>query len=543
MTTFLIDNPLFLLFLVAAIGYLVGRIRIGSFSLGVSAVLFVGLAFGALDPGIGMPEIVYQFGLILFVYTVGLAGGPGFVAAMRRDGLRENLFVVAMLTGAAGLVVVAHHLLDLRPGLSAGLYAGSLTNTPALATVLESVTTSTPAAELDAALADPVVGYSVAYPIGVLGVILAIAFVTRRWDAHSPQQRHELQELGVMAEEIQDVTITVTRDLGQLPVAELSDRLHGVLLARQRRERHQWLVRGHDVLAPGDQVSVVGPPQAVAEAVALLGEVSQDQLMQRDSELDYRRIFVSNPEAVGLPISELDLAGRFNATVTRVRHGDMDRLARGDMKLELGDRVRVVAPRDRMGEVSRWFGDSTKALSEIDIGVFGLGIALGLLLGSVPIPLPGGASFSLGLAGGPLVVGLVLGALRRTGPIVWQLPYNANLTLRQTGLILFLAGVGTSSGYGFVTTVGDGGLPVFAAGAVITFATALATLMVGRHLLHIPVDVLTGMVSGVHTGPAGLAFANDLADNEAPDLGYATVFPVATITKILLAQLLLVTLS
>jgi putative transport protein len=539
MTAFLVETPLFVLFLVAAIGFLVGRIHVRGFSLGVSAVLFVGLAVGALDPAIGLPAIIYEFGLIVFVYTVGLAGGPGFVAALRRDGVRENALVVGVLALAAMLVVLADRLLDLTAPQAAGLFSGSLTNTPALATILESLTGG---AE-DAVVAEPVVAYSLAYPVGVLGVIVAISVLTRRWGTDGDEQR-ELQRLGVSAEELVDVTVEVTRDLGDRDVADLSttDPLDRVMLARHQRGGRQWLVRGDDVLRPGDRVSVVGPPAAVRAAVDLLGEPRDEPLMQH-GDLDYRRIFVSTPETVGRTVAELDLPGRFDATVTRVRHGDMDRLAMPDMVLEPGDRVRVVAPRGRMADVTRYFGDSWKALSEIDVGVFGLGIALGLLVGSVPVPLPGGTTFSLGLAGGPLVVGLAVGALGRTGPIVWQLPYNANLTLRQVGVILFLAGVGTRSGHGFVTTVGDGGLPLFAAGAAVTCVTATAALLLGHHVLHVPVSVLTGIVAGVHTQPAVLAFANDRAGNEAPDLGYATVFPVATIAKILLAQLLLTVLS
>lgn len=536
MIDFLVENPLFVLFLVAGLGFLVGRIHLGGFSLGVSAVLFVGLAVGALDPDIGLPAIIFEFGLIVFVYTVGLAGGPGFVAALRRDGLRENGLVVGVLAMAAGLVVVADRVLGLDAAQAAGLFSGSLTNTPALATVLESLT----AAGNDAQLAEPVVAYSLAYPIGVLGVIVAITVLTKGWGADDDAQQQELQRLGVAAEEIIDVTVEVTHDMGDQDVEELSSGgpLDHVMLARQQRGGHQWLVRGDDVLEPGDRVSVVGPPTAVHAVVALLGEPSDEPLMQH-TDLDYRRIFVSTPETVGRTVQALDLPARFDATITRVRHGDMDRLAMPDMVLEPGDRVRVVAPRARMDEVTRFFGDSWKALSEIDVGVFGLGIVLGLLVGSIPMPLPGGSTFSLGLAGGPLVVGLVLGALGRTGPIVWQLPYNANLTLRQVGVILFLAGVGTRSGYGFVTTVADGGFPIFVAGAVVTCVTATVTLLLGHHLLRIPVSILTGIVSGVHTQPAVLAFANDRAGNEAPDLGYATVFPVSTITKILLAQVLL----
>jgi putative transport protein len=312
-----------------------------------------------------------------------------------------------------------------------------------------------------------------------------------------------------------------------------------VLFGRLGRDGHQSVVDGRTTLMPGDLVSVIGPAEEVARAVDYLGEVSEEKLMMDREELDFRRVFVSSPETVGRRIVDLRLAERFGGVVTRVRRGDVDLLADPDMKLQPGDRVRVVAPRGNMDRVTGFFGDSYKTLSEIDVGVFGLGIAFGLLIGLVPIPLPGGTTFELGLAGGPLLVGLVLGALVRTGPIVWQLPYNANLTLRQVGVILFLAGVGTRSGHGFAGTFGDGGLTIFVSGAIITAVVAVAMLMIGHKLLKIPMSVLTGMLAGMQTQPAVLAFAGEQARTELPSLGYATVYPVATISKILIAQLLI----
>jgi putative transport protein len=198
-----------------------------------------------------------------------------------------------------------------------------------------------------------------------------------------------------------------------------------------------------------------------------------------------------------------------------------------------------VAPAERIKDVSAFFGDSMKALSEIDVGVFALGVALGVLLGMVPLPLPGAMSFKLGLAGGPLIAGLVLGALGRSGPVVWHMPYNANLTLRQFGLILFLAGVGTRSGGAFVDTLASGGgLRLFAAGLVLTVVVASVALLVGHKLLKVPMGLMIGIVSGLHTQPAILAFSSERAENELPNVGYATVYPMATVTKIVAAQMI-----
>jgi putative transport protein len=213
---------------------------------------------------------------------------------------------------------------------------------------------------------------------------------------------------------------------------------------------------------------------------------------------------------------------------------------RGETVLELGDRVRVLTQREAMPAVSAFLGDSYRALSEIDLLSFGLGLALGLLIGVVPIPLPGGLTFNLGLAGGPLLVALVLGALQRTGPLVWSLPYSANLTLRQLGLVLFLAAVGTRAGYAFFTTITQGlGLAIFVAGALVTTLTAWMTLWVGYRVLKIPMGQLAGMLAGLQTQPAVLGFALESSGNDLPNVGYATVYPIATIGKIVLAQLLL----
>ncbi len=299
-------------------------------------------------------------------------------------------------------------------------------------------------------------------------------------------------------------------------------------------------MHGDTLLHPGDEVTIVGAPEDLETALAQIGERSTSHLEFDRSRLDFRRIFVSNADAAGKPLRELRLLERYGSLITRVRRGDTDLLPTGGMRLELGDRVRVITRRDRLDEVSAFFGDSYRALSEIDIMTFGLGIALGLLVGLVPIPLPGGLTFKLGFAGGPLLVALVLSALQRTGPVVWQLPYSANLTLRQIGLILFLAGIGTRSGYAFASTLaGGGGLGMFLSGTAITCLSALLTLTVGYKLLRIPMSLLIGMLSGQQTQPAVLGFAGEQTGNDLPNIGYATVFPLATIVKILLAQVLL----
>lgn len=532
------QSPLLLLFLVAATGYLLGRARVLGVSLGVAGVLFAGLAFGALDPDLEVPEVVGQLGLVLFVYTVGLSNGPGFFRSLRRRGLAENGVALAVLVLAAVAAAILGRLLGFSGARTAGLFAGALTNTPALAAVLDAT-----ASVQGAARAEPTVAYSIAYPFGVVGSIAALALAGRFMpdapEGAAPKSAPS-EEGGAPPEPLTGATVRL-RVEGERTARELHRDLGlRVVFSRMKRGAAQSLVDDDTVLRAGDLVHVVGTEKSVDAAVAALGARGEEQLDLDRGALDFRRIFVSQPALTARPLRELDLPHTLGATLTRVRRGDVDLLPDGSTELELGDRVRVVAPRARMQEIARALGDSYRALAEVDVITFSLGVVLGLLLGAVPLPMPTGGHFHLGLAGGPLLVGLVLGRRGRTGPLLWTLPYSANLTLRQLGLLLFLASVGTRSGYSFVTTLrSEGGLLLFAAGACVTALASLATLVIGRKVLRLPLAVLSGLVAGVHTQPATLAFASERARSDGPNLGYTAVFPVATVAKIVLAQLLL----
>jgi putative transport protein len=542
MLNLLIEEPLLLLFLVTSIGYAIGRIKIKGSSLGVAAVLFVGLFFGALSPEIALPAVVFELGLVIFVYTIGLSSGAGFFASFNRRGLRDNLFVLVMLSLAGIMTVTAHFLLDLKSTVTAGMFAGSLTNTPALAGLLDTIRNYAPADQLDAMLAEPVVGYSVAYPMGVLGMLIAVAVMQRVWKIDYAEDVKRLRNLNLVEKEIYNRTVCVTNPVAVgIPIHELEQRASlTILFGRIKRGDSVHLVDGQTVFQVGDLVSIIGTPEDVDYAVGQLGELTDEHLELDRSQYDFRRVFVSNPQIAGLTLASLRLPQEYDAVVTRVRRGDVDLLAEADTVLELGDRVRVVTRRENMPALSTLFGDSYKALSEVNLLSFGIGLSLGLLVGLIPIPLPGGITFKLGLAGGPLIVGLVLGALRRTGPLVWVLPYSANLTLRQMGLILLLAGIGVRSGYTFVSTFQQsGGASIFVAGAIITLTIAFLTLIIGYKVLKIPYSMLIGMLSGMQTQPAVLGFSTEQSKNEVPNIGYALVFPIATITKILFAQLLL----
>ncbi|HEX2914436.1 MAG TPA: aspartate:alanine exchanger family transporter [Chloroflexia bacterium] len=542
MLQLLVDNPLLLLFTVAAIGYPLGQIKVGGTSLGVAAVLFVGLAIGALDPNLKLPEIIYTLGLVLFVYTIGLSSGPGFFSSFRRKGLRDNLLVMVILILAAVMVVVAYNLLKLKPAMSVGLFTGSVTNTAALASVLEVIKGLPNQPNLNQLLTEPVVGYSIAYPMGVVGMIITIYFFQRFWKIDYAAEAQKAEEPGATSRKITNRTIEVTKESGTRQSVHnmVHENKWEVVFGRILRNGQFSLVENNSRLALGDLVTVVGPEEEIERVTAYLGEPSEAHLELDRTQLDFRRMFISNPKIAGFRLRDLNLPQQYGAIITRVRRGDIEFVPNGDTVLELGDRVRVLTYPDNMEALGRFLGDSYRALSEINILSFSLGLAAGLLIGVVPLPLPGGITIKLGLAGGPLIVALILGTLERTGPIVWNLPYSANLTLRQFGLILFLAGVGTRAGYPFVTTFTQGGgILIFLAGAVITFVVSFIMIFIGYRVLKIPMGKLIGMMAGMQTQPAVLGFALEQTKNELPNIGYATVYPIATISKIVLAQLLI----
>lgn len=546
MTQLFVEEPLLLLFFVSALGYGIGRIKIKGASLGVAAVLFVGLAFGALSPDIKVPPVIFELGLIIFVYSVGLSSGPGFFASLNRQGLRDNLLVIAVLVLAGLIAAAAQVVLSIPSTVTSGLYAGSLTNTPALGNLITVIGNTAPPELRETMANEPVIGYSVAYPVGVLGVILLILLMRRvfRVDYQADVQR--LKGVYLVEQELYNQTARVVRPEATWATMEQLARAYewNVVFGRVQRGDQLFLATGDTQLEIGDLLSIVGAPEDVRSVTAQLGEPTDEHLEFDRSIYDFRRVFLSNPDLAGKRLAELQLAERHGAIVTRVRRGDVDLLASGTTVLELGDRVRVLARRQEMQEVSKLFGDSYKALSEINLLSLGLGLALGLLVGLITIPLPGGTSFRVGNAIGPLLVGLILGYVRRTGPVVWTLPYSANLTLRQIGLILLLASIGLRSGYTFFTTLGGGnGLLLFAAGTIITCATSFLVLVIGYRFFKIPFTLLIGMVAGVHTQPAVLGFSLEQSDSELPNSGYALTFPMATVTKIVVAQLLLVLLA
>ncbi len=534
----LAESPLLLLFTVIAIGYGLGEIQIKGFKLGVAAVLFVGLGFGAVSPDLSVPQFIIFLGLSIFVYTIGLSSAPAFFASFRRHGFKDVYFALftVLLSGllAYGLGI----WLGFDAALTGGLYAGASTNTPALAGLLDAIQKGEAAGAVGGMSEQAVVGYSLAYPMGVLGVMLAVFVLQRAFRISYNEEALALANDYPLGATLTSRTFHVEH--ADLVGKSLRDfrRNHrlNVAFGRMQHDGVTHLTNWDTVPEVGDRIVLVGTEEAIDQAGKSVGAPAAEQLTHDRSVFDVRRMFISNDEIAGKTIASLNLGEQFNLLITRVQRGDMDLLATGNTTLELGDRVLMVAHREDLPALDKVFGNSYEALSKVNLLSFGLGIALGLLLGMIDITLPGGYNFSLGFAGGPLIIALILGQLRRTGPIVWSLPYGANLTLRQLGLIFLLAGIGIRSGQTFYRTIQtDLGYQLFAAGGLIAIVSTIATLIVGYKVLRIPFSFLGGMVG---SQPAVLDFAIEQAGNKYPTIGYTRLLPLVLIGKILAVQIL-----
>jgi putative transport protein len=542
MLQLLSKSSLLLLFLVLAVGAPLGKIKIAGVNLGIASILFTGLAFGALAPNIKLPAIVYEIGLVLFIYCIGVSSGEQFFGNLKKKGWKDNVLTFGAVILVFLMVVLIGTLSSIKSSYLAGIFAGSLTNTPSLAASLEFIKASAPVALIESALAEPVVAYSVCYPMGVIGMILAIILFQKIFKT-SLLANAQLTD----AEKLTNATVVVSNDkvigstITELKIA------YGltVVFGRIKRGAISFLALDSMSLERGDLMTIVGKPPQIEKALSLLGTRSENNLEMDHQQLDVRRIFVSNLDLVGQSLMDLNLPHTMGIIITRIRRGDSDILPNAETTLQFGDRVRVLTGRSELVSASKFFGDSYAAQSEIDILTLGLGVAAGFFLGMIPIPLPGGIILKLGIAGGPLIVALLLGSVNRIGKLVFVMPYSANNTIRQLGLVLFLAGVGTRSGYAFRETMtqSDQGINFFLIGAAITIAIGFLFLYVGHRFLRIPFPRLAGMLAGFQTQPAVLAFVNEQAKSEQPNIGYSSVFPIATLTKIIFVQILLTLLA
>ena len=512
------SQPILTAFLAIGLGYLVGQISIGGFSLGVGAVLFVGLAIGAFAPKAQIIGPIGLTGLIMFLYGIGILYGRQFFEGMVGVGQKYNL--LALVACLAGLAVALGlgHIFGIKIGHTLGIYAGSMTSTATLQAALDVVKSK-----------DPSIGYSIAYPFGVIGPILCIYFMTRIVKPKFPAkaQRFHMGEISIGE-------MHAGKNLGELAAGALSD----VQVTMVRKDGRNFVPTADTVLSAGDAILVVAErEEAIAVAAATLGKLAAGRLASDRADLDYIRVFVGKAAVVGIPLASLPMPAGYPAHLLHVRRYDADLVPTPDLMLEFGDRVGVLTPPERKEEIRRHFGDSIKAAAEFSYVSLGVGMVLGVLLGLIPIPIPGVGVVTLGIGGGPLIVALIFGKLRRTGPMLWTMPLPANIVLRNFGLAIFLATVGVNAGQPFVRTVAESGFTMLFIGVAVLFTTVFIVLLVGHYVLKIPYDDLVGVASGATGNPAILVYSTKMAPTERPDIGYAMIFPSMTLVKVIAAQI------
>lgn len=523
----LAHSALLRLFLVIAIGYLLGEVRLpGKFRFGIAAVLFVGLGFGALDKGFSVSEEISTVGLVLFVYCVGLEVAPGFFRTFRKEGLFALASTLIALGAAAGLTWLAITVFQKPATLMWGAFCGTLTNTPALASVTETLLrTNAAPSDINAV----VVGYGITYPFALVTLLLLMHLALSH---RKPEPKTEAGS----GSWIPPMVIQVENDGAWTPA--LIARETGTILTRiYAADGTHRLLEEEDAIPPNAKVIAIGSRENVAHAAQILGSLLPESPDMNGFEV--HRYFLSNPAVAGRRLGDLALK-KIGAVISRIRRGDVDLPVTPNTVLLLGDRVRVVSYSDTESKVRKLFGNSLHLLGETGYLTFSIGIVMGLLLGMIPIHLPGvSVPLKLGAAGGPLIMALILGSFGRTGNFVWNLPYAANQTLKQFGLLLFLAAVGLKAGGSLISALeSDGGfLVIFAIVTVLT--THLLFWLMLRLRGATDAVVYCGQSSGLQTQPAALAFTSNHSPGLTVTTAYATVFPIAIIAKILIVQLLM----
>jgi len=512
-------QPILAVFLAIGVGYLVGQINLGGFSLGVGAVLFVGLAIGAFAPKASITGPIGLTGLVMFLYGIGILYGRQFFEGMSgAAGIKFNLLALVGVVASLIVALALGQAYGIKIGHTLGIYAGSMTSTATLQAALDVIGNK-----------DPSIGYSIAYPFGVIGPILCIYFMTRQVKPTFPAKVSQF----AMGE------LTLASHYAGRRLEDISSELpDGVQVTMVRKAQQNVVPAADMVLEAGDGLMLVGESKAaIDEAAARLGKLEPGRIVKDRSALDYIRVFVGKANVVGVPLGQLAMPAGFPTHLLHVRRYDMDIVPSSELTLEFGDRVGVLMPPDRREEIRKYFGDTVKATAEFSYVALGLGMVAGVLLGLIPIPIPGVGTVTLGIGGGPLIVALILGKLRRTGPLLWVIPLPANIVLRNFGLALFLAAVGINAGQPFVRTVAESGFTMLFIGVAVLLTTVAIVLLVGHYVLKIPYDSLLGVASGATGNPAILVYSNRMAPTERPDIGYAMIFPSMTIVKVIAVQI------
>lgn len=526
----LLQNPIFLLLLIIVLGELLGKVRLWNLSLGPSAIIFVALAFGHF--GFTIPAGVQTIGLAMFIYAVGLQAGPGFLSSFRSHGLAMALGVLAMAATGTAAAYGCCRLFGFDAGIGAGLLSGAMTSTPALAAAVEIVGHGrAPAA------------YGVTYGFGVLGVALAIRFLPRLLRIHLPAEERRLsQELAEINPPITYRHLEVSNPnlFGKRIIDLCLKSIAPVTITRLLRSggSEPVLVGAETVLQEGDRLRVVGRP-ADLEKVELLigppvaGEIAFDRVLAKKS------IVVSKRQVAGTTLGYFNFRENFNVQVARITRNGIDLPADANTRLHLGDVLHAVGDERSLRNISRILGNDLKATYDISLLPILVGLLLGFLLGRLTLPLPLLGPLTLGTTGGTLLVGLLLGARYQTGPLIWDVPSAGNRLIRDLGLALFMAAVGTSAGVSFVDTLQTEGLPLLFSGVAVTLLPVAVGAALGFWWLRIRFLRLLGVVVGGMTSASGLAAAGTISTTPYPAAAYATVYPVALIGKIVAVKLLI----
>ncbi len=568
-----VPTSLLVLALVSCIGLAVGSFALRGVKFGVAAVLFVGIVFGHFGISINheVLHFVREFGLILFVYGVGITVGPGFLASLRSGGLRLNLVAATIVTSGALVTAGIVAFTGIPTPIAVGMFSGGTTNTPSLAAATQTLSENPPSlgtaldaiAQTDPHRADslralgtlpesvatslrkeaakmPGLGYAVAYPFGVIGVLLSMLLLRGVLGAKTKEEEKDSEEVSagpLVSENFEVVNdALVGRKLGDIALLKSLD----LVVSRIRQGTAVEVARPHHVLAHGDILLAVGTQEALVEMRTLVGKTAEVDLRTMSDALNVQWLTLSNKKLVGLPAGDLRLGREAGARLTRIRRGDVELHPARDLKLQFGDSLRVVGAEPGLDIARRLIGDSRAALHHPDIVVVFLGIALGVILGSLPVFLPGmPAPVKLGMAGGPLLVAIILSRMLKIGNVVTILPLSANVALKEFGITLFLAAVGLKSGESFVHTLLHGqGLTWMLWAAAITLLPLGLGMLVARLALKLPFPSVLGLLAGSMTDPPALAFSGTLTKSQATNVAYATVYPLTMILRIVAAQIL-----
>ena len=533
--------------IVAAFGLALGSPGVRGVRLGAAGVLFAGIFFGQLGMHIdeSILEFVRDFGLLLFVYTVGLQVGPGFLSSLKQKGLQLNaLGAVAVLL--SGLMVAGFRFLfHFSVPVIGGLFAGSTTNTPSLAAAQAALQSLPGQNQASGDLLG--MAYAIAYPFGIVGIILTMLLVRKVFAIDVDLETRNVELSAITSERTPDfIDLEVTNPnvvglaLRDLPFATEV----GVVFSRLLRNGKVTVPDGDSVIRLGDGLRVIGPKAKLLEFEPVIGCKSSIDIKGVPSELTTEHLYVTKSKVLGKSLSELNFESTYAAVATRITRADVEFAANDQVRLQFGDFLSVVGSKDGVAQVGELVGNTPKALDHPHVLPVFVGILLGVILGSLPIVLPWmPAPVRLGLAGGPLIVALVLSQIGRIGPLIWYLSPGANLVLREIGLVLFLACVGLKSGSRFLEVLVSGsGFYWMAAGAILTFVPLLIIGLLGRKIFKLDYPTICGVLAGSMTDPPALAFATSITKSDQPLVAYAAVYPLVMILRVFIVQVLILTL-